>query len=80
MQNSITLNENNQVTTDKELVAEKLNTFFIETVDNLDIERFSRESIDEINDKEINEILKIYELHPSIIKIKENISSYSKFI
>ena len=38
LQNDIILLENNKIVSDKEEIAEKMKTFFIETVDNLEIE------------------------------------------
>ena len=60
-------------------VAEKLKNFFIQAVENLEIEHFkthdlhtdSSNDIDEIlkQSDDIDEILKQYEIHPSVLKI-----------
>ena len=75
---NIVIVENDKICSDNKDVAEKLINFFIEAVENLEIEPFEMNmgntgshEIDEID--EIDEILKQYELHPSILKIKENI-------
>ena len=56
-------------------VAEKLNNFFFEAVENLEIEHF--ETNDLHND--IDEILKQYEIHPSVLKRKEKVTLDGKF-
>ena len=57
----------------------KLNNFFVEAVENLDIEPFTIVNENDISSENINEIAKNYELHPSIIKIKENVEIKEKF-
>ena len=79
LQKNLILIENDTVISDKEIVAEKLNTFFIETVENLDIEHFVRTSNDYTNNENIEEILKKYQSHPSVVKIKENVPVENKF-
>ena len=79
----ITLIDNKNVVTDKVEVAEILNTYFIEAVQNLEIEKnvsegecdIQSENIDEV----IEDIIKRYKSHPSIIKIKENVKIEEKF-
>ena len=66
--------------TDKKLVAEKLNTFFIETVDHLHIERYTNDSNENYDTNDIQDILKAYATHPSILKIKENVCIENKFL
>ena len=85
----ITLIEDENVITDGEKVANKLNDYFVEAVQNLDIERFSNEgtsiSLDisgATNQGEhdvIDEIVSKYRTHPSILKIKENVPIDKKF-
>ena len=71
-QRNITIVENNIVITDNGEVAEKLNNFFIEAVDNLKIEPFINPIYGNICSGDIDEIIRKYESHPSILKIKEN--------
>ena len=83
LRTNITIVENGTVTSDKKEVAELLNTYFIEAVQNLEIEKFNSdhshivqsEGIDEV----IDDIIEKYKLHPSILKIKENVKLENKF-
>ena len=80
---NITIVENGTVTSNKKDVAEKLNNYFIEAVENLDIEHFTSvdeesTSIEGENDV-IVEIIRKYSSHPSILKIKENVKIEEKF-
>ena len=82
LKTNITIVENEKVTTDKKEVAEILNNYFIEAVENLEIERFN--SNDEVvhsenTDEIVNDIIQKYESHPSILKIKENVILDAKF-
>ena len=82
IKNSITLIEDGIVTSDKKEVAEKLNNYFIEAVENLEIEQFISEDDDthSVNvNEDIYKIIKKYETHPSILKIKENVQLGTKF-
>ena len=72
---NIIILENGIVTSDKQEVAEKLNTYFIESVRNLDIESFVPENnpagINNQNSDRMDNIDNIilkYKGHPSIIK------------
>ena len=58
---------------DNTVVAEKLNTFFVEAVQCLEIEPHLSQA--EINacGWNIEEMIKLYERHPSILKIKEHV-------
>ena len=82
-QTNITLIEHDNIVTEKEQVAEILNTYFIEAVRNLEIEKFNNEGMQdtqsEIIDEVIEKIIKNYESHPSILKIKENVNIINKF-
>ena len=71
--------ENDATITDNKIIAEKLNSFFSETVEQLDIERFTSDSNENTQTDDIENIVKIYQSHPSIIKIKENIYIENKF-
>ena len=69
--------ENDTINTiDNKEVAEKLNNFFIEAVENLGIETFYP---DIVYTENINEIIKNYKTHRSILKIKEKVNAKSKF-
>ena len=72
--------ENNTVTSNNAEAAEKLNNFFIEAVEKLDIEPFTCGNKDEIVPETIEEIIKKYEAHPSILMIKANVKIENKFI
>ena len=77
VQPDIIIVENGETTSDKMEVAEKLNNFFSEAVDNLDIESYLPENNHIIEN--IQDIVDKYENHPSIKKIKENITHENKF-
>ena len=87
LQSDIILVENNKTISDKEEVAEKLNNFFIEAVDNLEIEPYApenmiynySENMDASSSKTLQDIIKKYESHPSIIKINENVKKENIF-
>ena len=71
--------EGDEIFSDNLEVAEKLNNFFIDTVENLDIERFeTTEQHTELSDI-IDDILEQYDHHPSILKINENVKLDGKF-
>ena len=63
--------------------AESLNNYFIEAMQNLDIEKFNSNSEQEIQtgntDEVIEKILEKYKTHPSILKLKENVKVDNKF-
>ena len=79
LQSNINIIEENIVYTEKIEVAEKLNNFFIEALDNLDIEPFTFVCENDVISQNIPEIAKMYESHPSVLKIKENIKIQGKF-
>ena len=76
---NITIIEKETIISDNTEVAEKLNTFFIDSVENLKIESFASQNENEIRSDSIEDIIKMYELHPSILKIKENVQIQSRF-
>ena len=80
---NITIIENGNVTTEKKEVAEILNNYFIEAVQNLEIERLNSDENHIIHPEIINDVIddivKKYKSHPSILKIKENIKLETKF-
>ncbi|MCH2405854.1 MAG: reverse transcriptase family protein [Nitrosopumilus sp.] len=74
LKTNITLVENGQMITEKKEVAETLNNYFIEAVQNLEIEKFNSDGERELQAENIGVIEKIidkYKTHPSILKIKE---------
>ena len=79
LQKNIMIIEDDNLFSEKEAVAEKLNNFFAETIDNLNIEHFHNDSNDDNENENIEDILRIYKSHPSIVKIKENITIENKF-
>ena len=70
---NIVIVENNTVISDKKDVAEKLNNYFFEAVENLEIEHFASENDDsdalEHEHDVIDKIIRKYKTHPSILKI-----------
>ena len=80
LQKNIIIVENDKIISNSEEVAEKLNIFFIEAVENLEIESFAPNTDNNFNTKSIDEILKIYELHPSILEIKKHVNEENKFL
>ena len=80
LQKEIILVQNDTVTSDKTEVAEKFNNYFIEAVENLDIETYVPISTDFVSPENIPEIIKAYDSHPSILKIKEHVIIENKFL
>ena len=79
LERNIVIMEDKNIFSDNAEVAEKLNNFFIDAVQSLKIEPFASENeISACGD--IEEIIKQYERHPSILKIKENVKLESNFI
>ena len=69
--------------TNKKEVGEILNTFFIEAVQNLEIEAFNHDRENEFQcentDEVIDNIIENYRLHLSVLKIKYNVEVKNKF-
>ena len=80
LQRDIILVDNDKIISDKQKVAEKLNNFFIESVDNLDIEYFTDDNENISSIINIQDIIKRYESHPSILKIKKNVNIDNNFV
>ena len=80
LQRNITIVEKGNVISNKKEVAEKLNNFFVESVENLDIEYFVTDINDSPPSNIIDQIVKNYEAHPSIVKIRENTIVTDKFV
>ena len=70
---NITIIENNIIISNNVEVADKLNNFFVDSVENLDIEPSVQYVTDVSNSTELDKIIERYKGHPSILKIKENI-------
>ena len=68
-----------EIITDDAEIAEKLNNFFIEAVESLDIETFTSSTISDVYTDNIEKIINQYQLHPSILKIKEKDSLKENF-
>ena len=75
LKQTIRLKENGKMISDKKEVAEILNNYFMESVENLEVERYLPKNsivLDE-NLDDIDKIVKQFQNHPSILKIKENV-------
>ena len=78
-QKDFILVENENVTSEATDVAEKMNNFFIDVIENLDIEHFEEQTI-EINPQDsIENIVRMYSKHPSILKIKGYVTIQETF-
>ena len=72
--------EDDIIISDNKKVAEKLNKFFVDSVENLDIEPFYvQENQNSNTDDDIDNIIHKYSLHPSVLRIKECIKPEVKF-
>ena len=79
-QADFTLIDNDEVTSNDNEVAEKFNNFFTDVIENLGIDPYIKETeIDPCPDTPINNIVRKYENHPSILKIKEYVTISDKF-
>ena len=76
---NIVIAENDTIYSDNKEIAEKLNNYFIEAVENLEIEPYNLNIIENDYSDDIEKIVKHYESHPSVLKIKENIECDEKF-
>ena len=71
---------NDEVTSNAQEVAEKMNTFFVDAIKNLDIEPYAEKNITERNSHDIIDNIVInYSQHPSILKIKDYVKITVKF-
>ena len=72
--------ENEEVISNAHDMADKMNNFFIESIENLDIEPYIEENINETNNKNIvKKIVVKFSNHPSILKIKDYVKITHKF-
>ena len=81
-QRNITLIVNDSVISENSTVAEKLNNYFIEVIENLEIEHYDKNNDNENTNsnnerKEIETIITTYKNHPSIMKIKEHTEKFT---
>ena len=77
---NIIIVENDTISTDNREVAEKLNTFFIDSVAYLDIEPFLQNELRTLDSNDdVHMIIRKYREHPSILRIKENVNFDQKF-
>ena len=56
-----------------------MSNFFIESIENLDIEPYTEEIISETNKDIVNKIVRNFSQHPSILKIKDYVKITLKF-
>ena len=70
---------NGKLISDELEVAEKLNNFFIEAVENHEIEPYLSETKSDIPNENNHEIIDQYKNHPNIVKIKENVGEGHNF-
>ena len=80
LERNIMIIDDENVHSDNTVVAEKLNNFFVEAVQCLEIQPYRSEAKRNACAGNIDEILKQYEQHPSILQIKENVNITDKFI
>ena len=83
LKTNITLVDNGKMVIKKEVVAEILKNYFIEAVGKPEIEKITCQNVQETQSENINHvienILKRYKTHSSILKIKENIKVKKNF-
>ena len=77
--NEIMLEEKGKIITDKKEVAEEMNNFFIEAVENLGIEPFIQNDTTNSLLNNLENIIDKYSKHPSVLKIKEETAFDEKF-
>ena len=80
---TITLIKGDQIISDEQQVAETLNMYFVNAVQNLNIEKFCTVEDRNLNlknpDEEIDDILNCYKLHPSVVMIKNKVKLEKTF-
>ena len=79
LQRNIMILDKGEIITDEAEVTEKLNNFFFEAVESLDKETFTSSTISDVYTDDIEKIINRYQLHPSILKRKENVTLKEKF-
>ncbi len=78
-QKDFILIDNDEIISDDKLVAEKMNNYFMDVIDSLDIEPFIKIDKSESYYNSIENIVEKYSDHPSILKIKKHINIVEKF-
>ena len=81
LKESIRLNENGKMINDKKEVAEILNNYYMESVENLEVERYLPGNlvvIDESLDN-VDKAVQKFQYHPSILMINQNVKIGEKF-
>merc|ERR1712080_383935 len=78
----IRLNENGKMISNKKEVAEILNNYFMDSVENLEVERYLPTNNITVNENldNIDKIIQKFQNHPSILKINENVKIDKTFI
>ena len=81
LKHSLCLKEGGQMVSDKKKVAEILNNYFMESVENLEVERYMPTIVieDDENDNDVDKMIKKFQNHPSILKINENVKTEGSF-
>ena len=79
-QKNIVIVERNAITSKNDEVADKLNKFFIKAVENLEIELFAPNDVNNARTENLEVIIKRYERHPSILKLQEIVNTGNKKI
>ena len=76
----IILIEKDKVTSNEKDVAEIINNYFVDVIENLDIEPYIKENcLTKPSNKNVESIINKYKNHPSILKIKEFVNITDKF-
>ena len=78
-QKDFILVENENVTSDTTDLAEKMNNYFIDVIENLDIEHFEEPTTEIYPQDSIENIVRMYSKHPSILKIKGYVTIQETF-
>ena len=79
LKQSIRLKENGKMISDKKEVAEILNNHFMDSVENLEVERYLPNIAIDANLDDIDRIVSQFKDHPSILRIKENVEIKQTF-
>ena len=79
LQQEIILIEKDLVVTEEQEVAEKMNSYFVDAIENLNIEPFIQTVNEDNCSNSIEDIVKKYNQHPSILKIKQHVNIDDKF-
>ena len=81
LKHNLCLKEGGKMISDKKEVAEILNNYFMESVENLEVERYMPTIVIEDNEcgDDIDRMIKKFQDHPSIQKINENVKIEESF-